>query len=67
MIELGRQTRRVVSTDIVLWIVSNTIGFVLVLTGYAGLALAAFYNFATDFLPLANSALFFRTPKHVKK
>jgi len=68
MIVLGRRTRRVVNTDIVLWILSNAIGFFLVLTGIAGLALAAFYNFATDFIPLGNSVLFFRgVKKYAKK
>ncbi len=66
MIDLGRRTRRVVNTDIVLWIVSNAIGFLLVFTGMAGLALAAFYNFATDFVPLGNSVLFFRGVKKKK-
>ncbi|MCX6738759.1 MAG: HAD-IC family P-type ATPase, partial [Candidatus Parcubacteria bacterium] len=66
MIDLGRQTRRVVNTDIVLWIVSNAFGFLLVFTGIAGLALAAFYNFATDFIPLGNSVLFFRGVKKKK-
>jgi len=63
MIDLGRRTRRVVNTDIVLWIVSNALGFLLVFTGVAGLAAAAFYNFVTDFIPLGNSVLFFRGVK----
>jgi len=60
MIELGRATRRVVNIDMILWVVSNVIGFYLVLSGVMGLAFAAFYNFVTDFIPLANSAAFFR-------
>jgi P-type E1-E2 ATPase len=60
MIRLGRNTRRVVHTDMILWAVTNVFGFCLVLAGFAGLAFAAFYNFATDFVPLGNSALFFR-------
>jgi len=63
MIELGRRTSRVVKTDMVLWLVSNTVGFILVFTGVAGLAFAAFYNFVTDFIPLGNSAWFFRENK----
>ena len=63
MIDLGRRTRGVVNTDIVLWVVSNLIGFILVLTGIFGLAFAAFYNFITDFIPLGNSALFFGNAK----
>ena len=60
IIELGQQTRRVVNTDIVIWVLSNALGFYLVLSGVAGLAFAAFYNFATDFLPLGNSVLFWK-------
>jgi hypothetical protein len=43
-----------------IWLLSNLVGFSLVLTGIAGPAFAAFYNFATDFLPLMNSARIFR-------
>jgi Cd2+/Zn2+-exporting ATPase len=63
MIDLGRRTRRVVKTDIIIWALSNAVGFYLVFTGIAGLAFAAFYNFATDFLPLGNSVMFFRGVK----
>ena len=60
MIRLGRSTMRVVNEDIILWVLSNAIGFALVFTGIAGPALAAFYNFATDFFPLFNSSKLFR-------
>jgi len=60
MIELGKRVRSVVKTDIAIWIVTNLVGFALVLTGAIGPAFAAFYNFATDFLPLGNSARLFR-------
>jgi Cd2+/Zn2+-exporting ATPase len=66
MIDLGRRTGRVVNIDIVIWLLSNALGFFLVFTGIAGLAFAAFYNFATDFLPLGNSALFWREVKKNK-
>ncbi len=49
IILLGRRTTSVIRWDIAIWMVSNVIGFGLVLTGVAGPALAAFYNFATDF------------------
>ncbi|MBI2036864.1 MAG: cation-translocating P-type ATPase [Candidatus Liptonbacteria bacterium] len=59
-IELGRRTLSVIKGDIVIWALSNAVGFALVLAGIAGPALAAFYNFATDFFPLLNSARLFR-------
>ena len=60
MMDLSRRTMSVIKSDIVIWFFSNAVGFALVLTGIAGPALAAFYNFATDFLPLINSARLFR-------
>ncbi len=60
MVILGRRTLSVIHFDIVLWLTSNFVGFALVLTGLAGPAFAAFYNFATDFLPLLNSTRLFR-------
>ncbi|MCC6934649.1 MAG: cation-translocating P-type ATPase [Candidatus Yanofskybacteria bacterium] len=60
IIRLGRRTMSVVRWDIGIWTLSNAVGFWLVLTGVAGPALAAFYNFATDFLPLINSSRLFR-------
>jgi len=60
MVELGRRTTSVVHWDIIIWFATNIFGFALVLTGVAGPAFAAFYNFATDFLPLMNSARLFR-------
>lgn len=61
LVVLGRRTMSVINWDIAIWSVSNLIGFTLVLTGLAGPALAAFYNFATDFLPLINSSRLFRS------
>ncbi|MBU6141719.1 cation-translocating P-type ATPase [Patescibacteria group bacterium] len=60
MIDLGRRTSSVIYGDMIIWFVSNLAGFALVFTGIAGPALAAFYNFATDFLPLINSSRLFR-------
>ena len=60
MVSLGRRTASVIRWDMGIWVVTNVIGFALVLTGFAGPALAAFYNFATDFLPLINSTRLFR-------
>ncbi|HEX8994140.1 MAG TPA: heavy metal translocating P-type ATPase, partial [Candidatus Paceibacterota bacterium] len=60
IITLGRRTRSVVFGDMGLWLTTNAVGFTLVFTGFVGPALAAFYNFATDFLPIMNSARLFR-------
>lgn len=60
MIGLGRRTASVIRWDMILWVVTNAIGFALVFTGFLDPPLAAFYNFATDFIPLVNSARLFR-------
>ncbi|MBI5742787.1 MAG: cation-translocating P-type ATPase [Candidatus Niyogibacteria bacterium] len=60
MMALARRTMAVIRSDMWIWFFSNVVGFALVLTGFAGPALAAFYNFATDFFPLINSARLFR-------
>jgi heavy metal translocating P-type ATPase len=59
-VELARRSIFVVRSDIAIWAVSNLFGFALVLTGFAGPAIAAFYNFITDFFPLINSGRLFR-------
>ncbi len=63
MMELGRHTLAIVKGDIAIWVASNLVGFALVFTGIAGPAMAAFYNFATDFFPLINSSQLFRSSK----
>lgn len=63
MVDLSRRTMSVIRSDMWIWFFSNVVGFALVLTGFAGPALAAFYNFATDFFPLINSARLFRNSK----
>jgi len=60
MILLGRKTMSVIRGDMVIWLLSNIIGFALVFLGFVNPALAAFYNFATDFFPLINSSRLFR-------
>jgi heavy metal translocating P-type ATPase len=60
MIRLARRTKRVVNRDVAIWLLTNIVGFALVLTGFIGPALAALYNFVTDFLPLINSMALFQ-------
>ncbi len=60
MVMYSRKVMSVIQWDIVLWVISNVIGFGLVLTGVIGPAFAAFYNFMSDFFPLINSARLFR-------
>lgn len=60
MIKLGRRTQSIIQMDMIIWGVSNIVGFALVFTGVIGPVLAAFYNFATDFFPLINSSRLFR-------
>ncbi len=60
---IGRRAMSVIRVDGILWVTTNLLGFVLVLSGVAGPALAAFYNLVTDFLPLLNSTRLFRDPK----
>jgi cation transport ATPase len=63
MILLARRTVSVVNGDMGIWFVTNALGVGLVFTGVLGPALAALYNFATDFLPLLNSMRLFHDKK----
>jgi P-type E1-E2 ATPase len=60
MVTLGRRTASVIRWDSAIWVVTNILGFTLVFIRVLNPALAAFYNFATDFLPLLNSVRLFR-------
>lgn len=60
LITLSRRLLSIIKIDSIIWAVSNLLGFALVLTGVAGPALAAFWNFVTDFFPLINSSRMFR-------
>ena len=60
IIKLGRLSNRVIYGDMCIWFISNTIGFSLVLLGFIGPALAALYNFTTNFLPVLNSTQLFK-------
>lgn len=59
-IQIARRAVSVVSWDMGIWFATNVLGFVMVWVGLIGPALAALYNFATDFLPIANSGRLFR-------
>ncbi len=63
IIKLARRTRSVVYGDMVIWVITNVVGFALVFAGFLGPVLAAVYNFLTDFLPLLNSARLFKRDK----
>lgn len=60
VIILGRQTMMVIRSNTILWFLTNLLGFGLVFAGIMGPAIAAFYNFFTDFLPLINSSRLFK-------
>ncbi len=60
MITLGRRTASVIRWDVIIWVATNIVGFTLVFVSVLSPALAAFYNFATDFLPLLNSVRLFK-------
>ena len=53
-IELGVECMRVVHQNFWIWGITNGAGLLLVFLGMIGPSGAAFYNFATDFLPIAN-------------
>ncbi|HSE34670.1 MAG TPA: HAD-IC family P-type ATPase, partial [Candidatus Paceibacterota bacterium] len=59
-IQIARRAVSVVSWDMGIWFTTNALGFVMVWVGWIGPALAAAYNFGTDFLPIANSGRLFR-------
>ena len=67
MIVLARRTMSVVHTDMAIWFITNALGIALVFLGVMGPVAAAFYNFATDFLPLLNSARLFPEKLAVKE
>lgn len=60
VIKISRAAMATIRANMVIWALSNVIGFYFVFTGAFSPAWAAFYNFATDFLPLINSAFLFR-------
>ncbi len=63
LVVLAKNTEKVIQENIWIWSISNLIGFVFVFSGIFGPALAAAYNFMTDFLPLANSSRLFQNKK----
>ena len=67
MIRLGRKTMKVIRSDIAIWCATNLVGFYFVFDSVFDPALAAFYNFATDFLPLIPSVTLFSRGSTRKK
>lgn len=59
IVELARRTSGVIYGDMLIWFISNFVGFACVLLGFFTPAIAAFYNFASDFLPIMNSTRLF--------
>ena len=60
IILLCRKAQTVIRTDIVIWFLTNALGFTFVFMRIMGPSLAALYNFLTDFLPLINSSRLFK-------
>jgi heavy metal translocating P-type ATPase len=59
MIRLSRSVVAIARQNYVIWAAVNVVGVTLVFSGLLYPTTAALYNFATDFLPLANSARMF--------
>ena len=59
MIRLSRFVLAIARQNYGIWASVNIVGIGLVFTGILHPTTAAFYNFATDFLPLINSARMF--------
>lgn len=54
-ITIGNFTLGIAKQNFAIWAVVNIVGLYLVFAGIIGPSGAAFYNFATDFIPIANS------------
>jgi heavy metal translocating P-type ATPase len=52
---LGRETKKIIWQNFVIWVITNATGLVLVLTGVLRPEGAATYNFLTDFVPILNA------------
>lgn len=55
LMDLSKNTLKIVHQDFWIWGVTNTVGIILVLMGFLGPIGASVFNFVTDFLPIANS------------
>jgi Cd2+/Zn2+-exporting ATPase len=59
IIRLSQATRNVMKQNFGIWAVTNILGLTFVFSGILGPAGAAFWNFATDFIPIANALKIF--------
>jgi Cu+-exporting ATPase len=55
LLALAQTLRSVINLNFGIWAVTNIVGLTLVFKGVIGPAGAAAYNFATDFIPIANA------------
>lgn len=60
VIRISRKTLNAAKQDFWIWGIVNVCGLFLVFTGFLNPVGAAFYNFATDFIPIFNSLRIFR-------
>jgi Cd2+/Zn2+-exporting ATPase len=60
LMKISRKTTRTIKQNMIVWAVTNVVGFVLVFAFALSPAAAAAYNFLTDFVPIINSLQLFR-------
>ena len=60
LMRISRKTTGTIKQDMIIWAITNVVGFILVFAFALSPAGAAAYNFITDFIPIANSLMLFR-------